>query len=176
MYTYRQLRKSDISRIPNGGNYKASRLLKYYRRCQTTSNILLFTYYRLLFKFIKDKLHIELYGKCDIGPGLYIGHPFNITINLKTIIGSNCNIHKGVTIGQENRGKRIGTPIIGNNVWIGVNATIVGGINIGNDVLIAPNSYVNCDIPSHSVCFGNPCIIRPCDEATKSYINNVTEI
>ena len=37
----------------------------------------------------------------------------------------NCNIHKGVTIGQENRGKRKGTPVIGDEVWIGINATIV---------------------------------------------------
>lgn len=55
----------------------------------------------------------------------------------------NCNIHKGVTIGQENRGKRQGTPIIGDNVWIGMNVTIVGNIKIGNDVLIAPNTYLN---------------------------------
>lgn len=176
MYTYRQLRDSDLSRTPDGGNNKASRLLKYYRRCQTTSNKLLLTYYRFLFKSIKDKLHIELYGKCNIGPGLYLGHPYNITINPKTVIGQNCNIHKGVTIGQENRGKRIGTPIIGNKVWIGVNSTIVGNINIGDDVLIAPNSYVNCDIPSHSIFFGNPCIIKPCAEATKGYINNETKI
>ena len=82
-------------------------------------------------------------------------------------------MHKGVTIGQENRGKRRGTPVIGNKVWIGVNATIVGKITIGDDVLIAPNTYVNCDIPSHSVVFGNPCIIKHRDNATEEYIDNV---
>ena len=46
-------------------------------------------------------------------------------------------------------------PTIGNDVWIGVNATIVGKVSIGDDVLIAPNAFVNCDIPSHSVVFGN---------------------
>lgn len=55
-----------------------------------------------------------------------------------------------MTIGQENRGKRKGAPIIGNEVWIGVNATIVGAVHIGNDVLIGPNTYINCDIPDHS--------------------------
>ena len=54
--------------------------------------------------------------------------------------------------------------VIGNDVWIGVQATIVGKIVIGDDVLIAPNSYVNCDIPSHSVVFGNPCIIKHRDK------------
>lgn len=112
-------------------------------------------------------MHIEIPTSTKMG-GLYFGH--SITINPHTVIGKNVNIHKGVTIGQENRGKRKGAPIIGNEVWIGVNSTIVGKITIGDDVLIAPNTYVNCDIPSHSIVFGNPCIIKPCDYATKDYI------
>lgn len=108
----------------------------------------------------------------DIGEGLYVGHPFCITINPGTKIGKNVNIHKGVTIGQENRGERKGTPVIGDEVWIGVNSTIVGAIHIGNDVLIAPNTFVNRDIPDHSIVFGNPCIIKHSDNATEGYINN----
>lgn len=108
----------------------------------------------------------------QIGPGLYIGHPYGITINPQAVLGKNVNIHKGVTIGQENRGSRKGAPTIGDDVWIGVNSTIVGKIVIGNDVLIAPNSYVNRDIPSHSVVFGNPCVIKFRENATEGYINH----
>ena len=61
-------------------------------------------------------------------------------------------------------------PTIGNEVWIGVNVTIVGKVSIGDDELIAPNTFVNCDIPSHSVVFGNPCIIKHRDNETKGYI------
>ena len=68
-------------------------------------------------------------------------------------------------------GGRQGTPVIGNEVWIGINATIVGKVTIGDDVLIAPNSYVNCDVPSHSIVFGNPCIIKHRENATEGYIN-----
>ena len=82
-------------------------------------------------------------------------------------------MHKGIVIGQQNRGKLKGTPIIGERVWIGINAAIVGNVKIGDDVLIAPNSFVNCDIPSHSVVFGNPCIIKSRENATKDYINNL---
>ena len=71
---------------------------------------------------------------------------------------------------------RKGTPTIGNKVWIGINSTIVGKITIGDDVLIAPNSYVNRDIPSHSIVFGNPCIVKYRENATENYINNVKEI
>lgn len=77
-----------------------------------------------------------------------------------------------MTIGVENRGKRRGAPIIGDEVWIGVNSTIVGNITIGNDVLIAPNTFVNKSIPSHSVVYGNPCIIKFRENATYAYITN----
>lgn len=87
-------------------------------------------------------------------------------------MGANCNVHKGVTIGQENRGRRKGAPCIGDGVWMGVNSTIVGGITIGDDVLIAPNSYVNFDVPSHSIVIGNPAKIIHRDNATESYIEN----
>ena len=107
----------------------------------------------------------------SIGNGLYIGHPYGITINKDARIGNYVNIHKGVTIGQENRGKRKGVPTIGSKVWIGINATIVGRVIIGDDVLIAPNTYINCDIPSHSIVFGNPAIIRHADNATEHYVN-----
>lgn len=76
-----------------------------------------------------------------------------------------------MTLGQENRGVRKGAPTIGDEVWIGINSTIVGNVAIGNDVLIAPNTYINRDIPDHSVVFGNPCIIKHKSKATEDYIN-----
>lgn len=78
-------------------------------------------------------------------------------------------------IGRENRGKRKGAPILGNKVWVGINSAIVGNVTIGDDVQIAPCSYVNCDAPSHSIVFGNPYIIKHRDNATEGYNNNVTE-
>lgn len=156
-------RYESISRMP--------RFQKFLRKYQTASNPLSKLLYRVLYRISARKNHIEIPRDTKIGAGLYIGHPFCITINSKAIVGCNCNIHKGVTIGQENRGVRQGAPVIGDCVWIGENATIVGKITIGNDVLIAPNSYVNCDVPSHSVVFGNPCVIKPRDNATENYIN-----
>ena len=154
---------------------KLPKFQKYFRLCSNSGGIKKIVY-RILYKRYREKMGIEIPYTCDIGLGLYIGHPYGITINPKVKIGNNCNIHKGVTIGQENRGKRQGTPIIGNEVWIGVNATIVGKISIGDDVLIAPNTFVNRDIPSHSICFGNPCQIKSCVHATKNYINNRCDI
>ncbi len=113
MYTFSQLYKSDIQRGVGDGYTR--KLLKYFRLCQTTEVFLLYLF-RWRFKNIKEKRHIEIYGKCNIGPGLYLGHVYGITINPDTVIGKNCNIHKGVTIGQQNRGLRKGTPTIGDSV------------------------------------------------------------
>lgn len=143
----------------------------WYRKCQNTTS-LINTLFNICLRLSSFIYKCEIPAKAKIGPGLYIGHPFCITINPKVTIGKNCNIHKGVTIGQENHGPRKGAPSIGDGVWIGVNVTIVGNIIIGDDVLIAPNSYVNCDVPSHSIVFGNPCIIKHKENATEGYINN----
>ena len=159
----------DRKRYVGGG--KIPYFQKLYRKAQNAKNPLVKKWYRLLFKLVRDKRHIELAVETSIGPGLYFGHAYCITINPAAVLGKNINLHKGVTIGQENRGIREGVPVIGDNVWIGINATVVGAIRIGNDVLIAPNAYVNCDVPDHSVVFGNPCIIKHRDNATECYIN-----
>ena len=125
-----------------------------------------------MFRLWANRRGLEISAINQIGGGIYFGHAYNITINPKARIGCNCNIHKGVVIGQTNRGKNKGVPTIGNEVWIGINSAIVGGITIGDDVLIAPNSYVNIDVPSHSIVFGNPCTIKHRDWATEGYINH----
>ena len=51
---------------------------------------------------VGKKHGIEIDYPVQIGKGLFIAHPYGITINDKVVIGQNCNIHKGVTIGQEN--------------------------------------------------------------------------
>ena len=125
---------------------------------------------------ISEKHGIEIPRRTEFVKGLYIGHPYNITINGECKLGNNINIHKGATIGQENRGSRKGVPTIGNRVYIGVNSTIVGNINIGDDVLIVSNSFVNKDVPSHSIVMGNPCIVISKDNATYNYVNNIIEL
>lgn len=108
-----------------------------------------------------------------IGKGFYIGHFGTLVINGKAEIGDNCNVAHNVTIGQENRGKRKGFPVIGNKVWIGTGSVIVGKIKIGNNVLIAPNSYVNTDVPSNLIAIGNPLKIVKKDNAIEGYIEHI---
>ena len=123
----------------------------------------------ILYNYTK-KFGLEVSPTAKIGEGLYLGHPYNITVGQDVVLGRNVSLHKGVTIGRENRGKREGCPTIGDNVWIGINATVVGAVHIGNDVMICPNSFVNFNVPDHSVVLGNPGVIHHRENATEKYI------
>ena len=94
-------------------------------------------------------------------------------MNPKVSIGRNCNVYNGVTIGKEKRDLREGNPVIGDQVWIGANAVIVGKIKVGNDVMIAPGAFVNFDVPDHSIVLGNPARIIHKENTTEGYIKNL---
>lgn len=144
-----------------------------FRNCQKYHKTpILGMFWKLVLRHYQIKYGFQIYPETEIGEGLYLGHWGALVINPKVKIGKNCNIAQGVTIGQANRGKSVGFPTIGNEVWIGANAVIVGNITIGNNVLIAPNAYVNTDVPPNSVVMGNPAQIFPNENATENYINN----
>lgn len=164
------LLKSDIIRYGNGTGKGMPWFQKWWRRTQECNFLPLKVIYYVLLRITRGGNFVELSHHVKCGPGLYIGHPFGITINPNVVIGEKVSLSKGVTIGQENRGKRKGTPVIGNMVWIGVNATIVGNVKIGDDVMICPNTFVNCDVPDHSIVLGNPCIIKHRENATEGYL------
>jgi serine O-acetyltransferase len=107
-------------------------------------------------KLIEISTGISLPYTAVIAPGLYIGHFGNIVVNGHAVIGSNCNLSQGVTIGVSGRNDRRGVPVIGDRVYIGVNAVVVGPIRVGNDVVIAANSLVNRDTPDHCTVIGVP--------------------
>ena len=145
--------------------------LRVFRKVQYTRNRLLRLYYKLKLRKLSLKSQIQIPACTKIGEGFYIGHSGRIIINPNAVLGKNINIATGVTIGQENRGTRAGVPTIGDHCWIGTNAVIVGNIKIGSDVLIAPLSFVNFDVPDHSIVVGNPAKIISRENATEGYIN-----
>lgn len=143
----------------------------YFRKAQGQTNPISKIYYSLRLRSISKKTNIQIPLSTKIGEGFYIGHTGRIIINPRAVLGKNINIATGVTIGQENRGKRKGYPTIRDNVWIGTNSVIVGNITIGTDVLIAPLSFVNFDVPDHSIVIGNPAKVIHRENATEGYIN-----
>jgi len=87
-----------------------------------------------------------------IGPGFYIGHVGSIVVNPTAVIGANCNISQGVTIGS-NEGK---AATIGNNVYIGPNDCIVEYVVIGDNVTNCAGSFVTRDVPPNVTVAGCP--------------------
>lgn len=80
------------------------------------------------------------------GKGLTIWHFGAIIINESTVIGDNCTLYPGVLIGHKEPGS--GCPVIGNNVFIGSGAKIIGPVHIGDNVTIGQNCVITEDVPS----------------------------
>ena len=126
--------------------------------------------------WLNRKMSVEIPSSVEIGKGFLILHPYGITINSNAVIGDNFTMLKGATIGNTKTGKNPGCPVIGNNVYLGLNSTVVGGIHIGNNVMIAANTFVNFDVPDDSIVLGSPGIIHSKANASHPYISNsITE-
>lgn len=146
--------------------------ISLFRKANSCSFLPLKLFYSLRLLVLSKKTQIQIPARTSIGEGFYIGHLGRVIVHPDATLGKNVNVGTGVTIGAENRGKRKGAPTIGNNCWIGTNAVVVGKIKIGNDVLIAPLTYVNFDVPDHSIVVGNPGKIIFKENATADYVCN----
>lgn len=107
----------------------------------------------------------------DIGPGFYIGHFGGIFINSRCKIGKNCNMSHGVTLGITMRGKNKGCPTIGDDVYIGPGAKIIGLVKVGNRAAIGANCVVTKDVPDNAVVVGVPGKIISF-EGSEGYVGN----
>ncbi len=99
---------------------------------------------------------IEIHPAAQIGKGLFIDHGCAVVIGETTIIGDNCTIYQGATLGGT--GKHVGKrhPTIGNNVMIGAGAKVLGPITIGDNSKVAAGAVVLKDIPENSTAVGIP--------------------
>lgn len=86
-----------------------------------------------------------------IGKGLLMAHAYATVLNAESI-GNNFSFIHCTTIGKSGSQR----PVIGNNVSLGANVVIIGGVKIGNNVTIGAGSVVVKDIPDNSVAVGNP--------------------
>lgn len=84
-------------------------------------------------------------------------HPERIHIGNNSIIGYNTVILTHEYLVDQ---YRLGDVFIGENTMIGANATILPGVNIGSNVTVGAGSVVSKDIPDHTVCYGNPLVMR----------------
>ena len=145
------------------------RLTNKYLDKKGGGRILRYCFYFRLLK-LQKKYGIQISPATTIGKGFYIGHFGTIVVSPYAVLGDNVNISQGVTIGYANRGVREGAASIGNEVYIGPGAKIVGKVSIGNNVAIGANAVVTHDVPDNAVVAGVPARIISYDGAL-GYIN-----
>lgn len=143
-----------------------------FGRSNLVLKITIYPIARLMLRRCRYKYGISIPFITEIGSGLCIGHFGGIFVNWKSRIGRNCNISHGVTLGQGNRGKNKGYPTIGDNVYIGPGAKIIGGVRVGDNVAIGANCVVTKDAPDNAVVVGVPGKIISY-EGSKGYISNI---
>ena len=115
----------------------------------------------------KNGYQISLDAK--IGKGLCFLHDGVRIVVSAAEIGCNCTMGVNCVIGYCHK-NGYNAPRIGDRVYIGHNSSIVGGITVGDDVLIAPGAFVNRDVPSGSIVIGNN-EIKPKERASSPYLN-----
>ena len=120
-------------------------------------------------KWIEITTGISIPYSVNIGESFYIGHFGNIIINSNAIIGDNCNISQGVTIGINGKGDNRGVPIIGDNVYIGANAVLAGKIKVGDNVVVGANSFLTHNVEDNTTVLGVPAK-KVSDSSSSGYI------
>lgn len=112
-----------------------------------------------IFRFIVFLLYnSDIPASVKIGKRTLFGHSgIGVVIHQKAVIGDDCIIGQGITIGG--RSKQPTVPVIGNKVYIGAGARVLGPIVIGNNVIIAPNAVVLKNVADNTIVGGIPATV-----------------
>ncbi|MBR6446465.1 MAG: serine acetyltransferase [Prevotella sp.] len=178
---FRNLYRSDLFRYFGGGRFfytyftvpgfKYTFNLRLYQYAASSKIFFPIKAIVLLnLKHIEHRYGIMISRHAQIGKGFYIGHYGTIVVSSKAVIGCNVNISHGVTIGVSNRGNNAGVPTIGDYVYIGPGAKIIGNIHVGNHAAIGANAVVTKDVPDNACVGGVPAKILNM-EGSAGYVN-----
>lgn len=115
-----------------------------------------------LLKWCEVFMEMCIDPQATIGPGFYIGHIGGVHINPQAVLGANCDLAHRITIGASAMGRQ-GAPVLGDEVYIGTGATLLGKIKIGSGAKIAANTLVITNVPAGATVMGVPgrIILRP---------------
>jgi serine O-acetyltransferase len=112
--------------------------------------------YRIMFRFIRNVYGIEVPYSAIVGRRVIFEHQHGIVIHGAAVIGDECIIRQGVTIGNRHLTAPSDAPTLGSKVNVGAGAKILGKILIGKEVTIGANAVVLEDIPAGATVVGNP--------------------
>jgi serine O-acetyltransferase len=112
--------------------------------------------YRALFRKIRNTYGIELPYSVRLGRRVIVEHQSGIVIHGDCVIGDDCIIRQGVTMGNRYLARPFDAPKLGKRVNVGAGAKLFGNITIGDDVNIGANAVVLTDIPPGKTAVGIP--------------------
>ena len=115
---------------------------------------------RLLSQLARFLTGIEIHPGAVIGRRLFIDHGMGIVIGETSIIGDDCTIYHGVTLGGTGKEKKKRHPTLKNNIIVGCGAKELGKIVISDNVKIGANSVVLKDVPKNSTVVGIPGVVK----------------
>ncbi|MCI9063123.1 MAG: serine O-acetyltransferase [Clostridia bacterium] len=136
--------------------YPCFKALIYYKIAHKLYNKKHFLMARYISEKAKRKTGIEIHPGAKIGKGLFIDHGTGVVIGETAEIGDNVTMFHGVTLGGTGKEKGKRHPTIGNNVFIGSGAKLLGNITIGDNVKIGANAVVLKNIPANTTVVGIP--------------------
>jgi serine O-acetyltransferase len=118
--------------------------------------------YRMLFRRVRNHYGIELPYSARLGRRVIVEHQSDIVIHGDCVIGDDCILRQGNTLGLRYLDRLFDAPTLGDRVNVGAGAKIFGAVTIGSDVNIGANAVVLCDIPDGATAVGIPArIILP---------------
>ncbi|MDO4640193.1 MAG: serine O-acetyltransferase [Neisseria sp.] len=97
----------------------------------------------------------DIHPAAKIGKGSHFAHHYNITIGYNAVVGENCKIFNGVTLGDDGTFNHT-YPTVGDNVMLATGVKLIGDVKVGSDSVIGANAVVVKDIPPSSLAVGVP--------------------
>lgn len=117
--------------------------------------------YRAMHRFVRNVYGIELPHTARIGRRVVFEHQHGIVVHGRTVIGDDCIIRQGVTLGLRSMDRLDDAPVLGRGVNVGAGAKILGAIQVGDGAQIGANAVVLDDVPRHSLAVGVPARVVP---------------
>lgn len=115
---------------------------------------------KLLHRVAQARAGMDLSSRLPAGAGLLLVHGWGIVVSPGARIGANVTLFNGAVIGRKDAitqaGRETKYPVLGDDVWIGPHAIIIGGVTIGEGAIVGAGSVVTKDVPAHCVVAGNP--------------------
>lgn len=136
--------------------YPGVHALFYYRIAHAFFRVRLFFIARLISQLARFLTGIEIHPGATIGKRLFIDHGMGLVIGETSIIGDDCTIYHGVTLGANTSEKIKRHPTLLNHVVVGANAQVIGNILIESHVTIGANAVVTKNIPAGQTVVGIP--------------------